>query len=584
MQEIPFSIARILEYGATAHGSATITTYAEASPEGPLPSPESESTTFATIGARCAALAHALHAEFGINPADRVSTLLAEDTEHVESLLAVASMGAVFNPLNRHLADDQIIHVINHTQARVIICHPEYADRLATLLPSCPNVTGALITGSDPSHVRMARSLIRVAGREDIRVLGYEENLNNRASTYPWPRLPETSPAAVCYSTGTTGAPKAVVYSHRSLWLHSLNLRTADSFGIRNGIPFLCCVPICHVLSWGVPLAAFMTGAPLILPGRTIAAEHLAAVIENAMPRQAHGSPGVWTALYVHYTAHPPAKMSLREIYSGGSPVPPTLIDSWEETFGVDMIHAWGMTETSPVATIAHPPAGVGGPARARYRYSQGRFLTGVEYRVVDDSGVVLEHNDRNVGEIQVRGNTVTGSYYHSPAQQDGAPAALFRGEPTEDATDRFTADGWLRTGDVGTITQDGFLTIHDRKADVIRSGGEWIYSAALENYVMESPAVIEAAVIGIPDATWGQRPLAVVQLASGIAPNETTARTLRQEVLATVPRWMAPENWTFVASIPKTSVDKFDKKDLRAQFRRGEFHVIMLSTNADQR
>jgi fatty-acyl-CoA synthase len=408
-------------------------------------------------------------------------------------------------------------------------------------------------------------------------VLGYEACLDGRPTRYDWPELPETAPVAMCYSTGTTGAPKGVVYSHRSVWTHAMSIRSVDSLAVRNGERFLCCVPVFHVLSWGVPIAAMMAGTRLVMPGGDSSPDHLAYVIADAMPLRAHGAPTVWTQLIVHYEKNPPEKMSLREIISGGSTVPPALIAAWEERYGVDMTHTWGMTETGPVGTVARPPAGVGGAARQNYRESQGRFPVGMLYRVVDEDGVPLTANDRSTGEIQVKGNYVTGSYYHSPAEDTEGPVATFRGDPVEDATDRFTDDGWLRTGDVGTITRDGFLTVHDRQTDIIRSGGEWIYSATLENLVMASTLVAEAAVIGMPDPDWGERPLAVVVVVPGTPTTRETAEAISETVAARAPRWMVPEYWTFVDTLDHTSVGKFDKKDMRTRLRRGEFQIIRL-------
>lgn len=594
MQEIPLSVARILHYGATAHRNTEVATYFGAEPD---------ISTFGEIGTRCAALANLLEQEFGIGVGERVGTMLSNCTEHLEALLGISSMGAVFAPINRLLMADQIQHVINHAQPRVLLIDPAYTELLVPILVHCPTVEALIVVGPKARKIRAVEDKVTVEFAKaaktvaeartadpaaDIpdalpepKVIGYEDSLDGRRAVYDWPELPETSPAAICYSTGTEGAPKGVVYSHRALWLHSMSLRAADSFGVRGGKKFLCGVPIYHVLSWGVPLAAFMAGAPLVFTGRTASPDHLAHVIADAMPRQAHGSPAVWTELMVYYGKHEPRKMSLQQIYSGGSPVSPALIHAWEERFGVDVLHAWGMTETGPVATVSHPPAGIAGEARARYRESQGRFHAGMEYRLVDDHDRILDINDRNVGELQVRGNTVTGSYYHSPAQdfdaQHEGEASVFRGHAVDDASSRFTEDGWLRTGDIGTVTQDGYLIIHDRKSDLIRSGGEWIYSAALENYLMEPVEVIEAATIGIPDEKWGQRPLAIVVLEEGVERSEETARMLAKVLSQKVPRWMLPEYWTFVDRIDKTSVDKYDKKDLRIHYRKGDFDIIHL-------
>lgn len=546
MQEIPLSVARILEYGASVHRNTTVTTYFDET---------AEQTSFLHIGIRAGAMANMFTDEFGIGRGDRVGTVLPNCTEHLEVMLAVASMGAVFNPINRHLMGKQITHIINKAAPKVLVIDATCGEQIIPLLADCPCVEAVLVIGAAQENTDAVQKLVD-EHLENLRVFNLETCLDGRSADFDWPDLEETAPAAICFSTGTEGSPKGVVYSHRALWLHSMQLRAADSFSIRNGTSFLCCVPIYHVLSWGVPLAAFMAGAPIVFTGHSAEPEHLAHVIADAMPRQAHGSPAVWTGLLVHYAKQHPKKMSLQEIYVGGSQVSPAMIDAWEERFGVDIIHAWGMTETGPVGTVAHPPAGVAGAARAKYRESQGRFHAGMRYRIVDDNDNVLDTNDRNEGELQVRGNTVTGSYF-------------------EDDASRFTPDGWLRTGDIATVNKDGYLTIHDRKSDIIRSGGEWIYSAALENYLLEPAAVIEAAVIGIPSEKWGQRPLAVVVVAEGTPWTAETAKKLADELRERVPGWMVPENWTFVDHIDKTSVDKFDKKDLRQHFREGKFEII---------
>ena len=546
MQEVPLSVARILEYGASVHRNTTVTTYFDET---------AEQTSFLHIGIRAGAMANMFTDEFGIGRGDRVGTVLPNCTEHLEVMLAVASMGAVFNPINRHLMGKQITHIINKAAPKVLVIDATCGEQIIPLLADCPCVEAVLVIGAAQEHTDAVQKLVD-EHLEKLRVFNLETCLDGRSADFDWPDLEETAPAAICFSTGTEGPPKGVVYSHRALWLHSMQLRAADSFSIRNGTSFLCCVPIYHVLSWGVPLAAFMAGAPIVFTGHSAEPEHLAHVIADAMPRQAHGSPAVWTGLLVHYAKQHPKKMSLQEIYVGGSQVSPAMIDAWEERFGVDIIHAWGMTETGPVGTVAHPPAGVAGAARAKYRESQGRFHAGMRYRIVDDNDNVLDTNDRNEGELQVRGNTVTGSYF-------------------DDDASRFTPDGWLRTGDIATVNKDGYLTIHDRKSDIIRSGGEWIYSAALENYLLEPAAVIEAAVIGIPSEKWGQRPLAVVVVAEGTPWTAETAQKLADELRERVPGWMVPENWTFVDHIDKTSVDKFDKKDLRQHFREGKFEII---------
>ncbi|GAA1475435.1 long-chain fatty-acid--CoA ligase [Corynebacterium felinum] len=562
MQDLPLNLSRILTHGATAFGHTKVTTW-EAD--------KLHETTYSEIAARAAALAHALRDELGITADQRVGTFMHNCAEHLESLFAVACMGAVFNPLNKQLMNDQIAHIINHAEDEVIIADQRLAKQLGVILErGCPTVRAVVFIGR-ADYSPAARFI-----PEHIKCYSYEALLDGRSTTYHWPVLPENTAAALCYSTGTTGAPKGVVYSHRSMYLQSLSLRTTDSLSISHGQSFLCCVPIYHVLSWGVPIAAFMSGTPLVFPGADMSPESLAQLIATTHPRVANGVPTVWIQLMVYYMNNPPARMSLQEIFSGGSAVPPILMHMWEERYGVDVIQVWGMTETSSICSVARPPTGVSGEAREAYRISQGRFPASVEYRVVND-GEVVPTTDRNHGEIQVRGNWVTGSYYHSPSEESGGSAHTFRNHAVDDAPGQFTADGWLRTGDVGSVTSDAYLTIHDRARDVIRSGGEWIYSTLLENEIMGSTEVVECAVIGYPDTKWGERPLAVTVVTEGVERTKETAERLRAELKDSFPSWMLPEYWAFVDAIDKTSVGKFDKIDLREHVAKNEFDVIAL-------
>lgn len=569
MQDIPLSVARILDYGSTVHGDTKVTTWhGETTPAGEDPA---EVATFRTIGARAAAFAHALHDDLGVTGDERVASLMYNCAEHLEVMFGTACKGAVFTPLNKQLMNDQIRHIINDAQVEVIVADPRMALQLAQVLLGAPTVRAVVFTGV--RGVEEARERMP----SGVETYSYESLLDGKPTHYDWPELEERTAAALCYSTGTTGAPKGVVYSHRSIYLEAMQLRASDSLCVTHGETFLCCIPIYHVLSWGVPFAAFMTGTPLVLPDSDVSGPTLAKLIAATHPRVAHGVPTIWIQLFVHYLKHPPERMSLMEIFAGGSPVPPQVIKVWEEKYGVDVVHVWGMVETSTVGTVARPPQGAHGDARWAHRISQGRFPASLQYRVVND-GKVVPKSDRNAGEIQVRGNLVTGSYYHSEATKPGHPASEFRGKRVEYADDKFTEDGWLRTGDVGSVTEDGFLTVEDRARDVIRSGGEWIYSVQLENLIMAAEGVVEAAVIGYPDKKWGERPLAVTVLHPDVSPTINTAERLRDHMRRELPSWMLPEYWTFVKSIDKTSVGKFDKKDLRVHLAEGHYNIIRLA------
>lgn len=555
------SIGRLLEYGSTVHGSTKVTTWRTS---------EAEQSTFESIAARAAAFAHALDDSLGIDDDQRVATMLYNCAEHLEVMFGVSAKGSIFTPLNKQLMPDQIEYIINHSGAEVIVVDPRMAEQLGEILKNCPKVRAIVLTGLvAPSEVRSHFPI-------DLEVHSYEGLLDGRSTVYEWPDLPEDTASALCYSTGTTGAPKAVMYSHRSIWMQAMSLRTTDSLAITHGESFLCCIPIYHVLSWGVPFAAFMSGTPLVLPDSDVSPATLAKLIAATHPRVAHGVPTLWIQLMVHYMHNPPERMSLTEIYVGGSPAPPAMIKVWEERYGVDVIHVWGMTETSTVGTVARPPSGASGEARWAYRISQGRFVPNLEYRVVND-GRVVNATDRNQGEIQVRGNLVISRYWQSPEEREGGSAHKFRGDVVESGEELFTKDGWLRTGDVGSVTEDGFLTLYDRARDVIRSGGEWIYSVQLENLIMEAPEVVECAVIGYPDEKWGERPLAVTVLYEEHGPSVEMAEELRDRLRSALPSWMLPEYWTFVRSIDKTSVGKFDKKDLRQHLAEGKYNIITL-------
>lgn len=561
MPDTPLLVSRILQYGTTVHGETTMTTY---NSQGTVV------TSYRDIGARTAALAHALEDELGITRDHRVGTMMFNCNEHIETMFATICKGAIFNPLNKNLMTDQIRHIVNHAEDEVIVVNPSLVNRLAKVLTDCPTVRAVIVTGAAPVS-EIPHNL-----PEHIQVYSYEALLDGRSTVYDWPMMDENDAAAICYSTGTVGAPKGIAYSQRSLYLQAMSLRATDSMAVSHGERFLATVPIYHVLSWGVPFAAFMSGAPLIMPGFDLSSAMLAKVIETTSPRSAYGVPSIWTQLFFYYIDNPPKRMTLQEIFVGGSPASPSLIKHWEETFGVDVIHVWGMTETSTVTTVARPPAGASGSQRWAYRTSQGRFPASVEYRIVKH-GEVMTNLDTNDGELQVRGPFVTSSYYHSPASDGEGVAHLFRGKPVDDHPELFTDDGWLRTGDVGSVSRDGFLTVQDRVRDVIRSGGEWIYSSVLENLILESEDVVECAVIGHPDRKWVERPLAVTVLRDGIAPTAETAQHIREEIQDKLPNWMLPEYWAFVSSIDHTSVFKHDKIDLKKHLSHGEFDVIKL-------
>ncbi|MFI5943686.1 long-chain fatty acid--CoA ligase [Streptomyces uncialis] len=545
MQDVPLLISRILRHGATIYGSSQVITWTgEAEPH---------RRSFAEVGERTAQLAHALRDELGVQDDDRVATLMWNNAEHVEAYFAVPSMGAVLHTLNLRLPPEQLVWVANHAADRVIIVNGSLLPLLVPLLPHLKTVEHVVVSGPGDRS-----ALAGVAQR----VHEYEELIAGRPADYDWPELDERQAAAMCYTSGTTGDPKGVVYSHRSVYLHSMQMNMAQSMGLTDADTSLVVVPQFHVNAWGLPHATFMTGINLLMPDRFLQPGPLAEMIESERPTHAAAVPTIWQGLLAELTARPRDVSSLAQVTIGGAACPPALMEAFD-TLGMRVCHAWGMTETSPLGTTARPPAAaVGTDEEFAYRVTQGRFPSGVEARLRGPDGRTQPWDGASAGELEVRGPWIAAAYYGGPG-----------GEPQRPA-DKFSEDGWLKTGDVGTISHDGFLTLTDRAKDVIKSGGEWISSVELENALMAHPEVVEAAVVAVPDDRWGERPLATVVLAEGATAD---FETLRVFLAGKVAKWQLPERWSLVAAVPKTSVGKFDKKVIRKQYADGGLDVTQL-------
>jgi acyl-CoA synthetase (AMP-forming)/AMP-acid ligase II len=534
MQDGPLSLAKLVRYGTGVHGASSVVTWQGES---------GRRSSYAELGVQTAKLAGALRS-LGVTGDDRVGTFMWNNAEHMATYLAVPAMGAVLHPLNIRLFPDQLTYVANHAEDGVVLVDASLVPLFNPLLPGLETVRHVIVVGGDPAAVDAP------AG---VTVHGYEELLAAQPDTFDWVEVDERSAAAMCYTSGTTGNPKGVVYSHRSIWLHSMQVCMTDGMGLAQSDRMLVIVPMFHAMAWGLPYGAMMVGASLIMPDRFLQPAPIADMIAAERPTMAGAVPTIWQGLLSHLDANPPQDLSgLRNVVVGGSACPPSLMRAFEERYGVHITHAWGMTETSPLASVANPPAAATGEDRWEYRISQGRLAANVEGRLVGPDGEVMADDGESVGEIEVRGPWVTASYYKV------------------DDPEKFD-DGWLRTGDVGSMTQDGFLRLTDRSKDVIKSGGEWISSVELENQVMAHPAVAEAAVIGVPDPKWDERPLVAVVLREGA---EVTPEELREFLDGKVAHWQVPENWTFIAEVPKTSVGKFDKKRLRSQHADGQLAV----------
>jgi fatty-acyl-CoA synthase len=545
MMDVPLTVTAIMRHGATAYASSEVVTLTTAG---------SRRQTLGATGARAAQLAHALRS-LGVDGDQRVATLMWNNAEHLEAYLAIPSMGAVLHTLNLRLDPQVIGYIADHAGDDIVIVDPSLAPLLAQVLPHAPAIRHIIVTAgeSERDSEFVPPAELAALGRP---VHSYEALVAGQPDTFDWPEVDERSAAAMCYTSGTTGHPKGVVYSHRSMHLHSMAVCMNGVFGLSDADRVLPVVPMFHANAWGLPYAAVLAGAALIMPDRFLQPEPLVRLIEAERPTIAGAVPTIWNGLLQHVRAKGGDLSSLRLVPCGGSAVPHSLQEAYEKELGVRILQAWGMTETSPLGSVAHPPANVTDEEAWRYRDTQGRLMCQVEHRLIGEGGVELPCDGEAVGEIEVRGPWITGSYY-----KDDDPAK-FR-------------DGWLRTGDVGTIDPLGYVTLTDRAKDVIKSGGEWISSMELENILMAHPAVSEAAVIGVADEKWGERPLAAVVLAEN---STATAAELKAFLAGQIPRWQLPERWSFIDEVPKTSVGKFAKTRMRDAYANGDYQVIEVS------
>ncbi len=494
--------------------------------------------TYADLYHRTAQLAHALD-KLGVKSGDRVGTLAWNTYRHLELYFGIPCMGAVCHTLNLRLPPEQLIYIINHAADKVIFVDQSLLPLLEKLAGYLKTVEHFVVMTDGPLQTTLPNAL------------SYEELLRAESPEYEWPDLPENTAAAMCYTSGTTGDPKGVVYSHRSCYLHAMSVCFGDGLGLTSSDVLMPVVPMFHVLAWGLPYAATLLGAVQIYPGPHMTPKDLVGLMQDEKVTITGGVPTLWLGILNLLETEHYDLSSLRSMVVGGSAAPLSLIEGFQKKHNVRVVHAWGMTETSPLGTVCNLKREMFDlPEEEQYhiRAKQGISSPGVELRAVDEMGKEVPWDGKSYGELQVRGPWVASSYYN-----DERSAGRFEG-------------GWFRTGDVVTIDEEGYIQIVDRTKDLVKSGGEWISTVELEGAIMGHPAVLEATVIAVPHPKWQERPLALVV----VRPNteQPTKESIYDLLAPHFAKWQLPNDILFVEAIPKTSVGKFDKKLMREQYK----------------
>ncbi|MGH8714561.1 MAG: 3-(methylthio)propionyl-CoA ligase [Casimicrobiaceae bacterium] len=528
MMQMPLLISALIRHADRYHGDVEIVSRPAAD--------EIHRYTYRDLHRRSRRLANALKG-LGVRPSSRVGTLAWNTHRHLELYFATSGIGAVINTVNPRLFQEQIEYIVNHAEDEIVFFDLPFAPLVEKIAPRCRGV----------------RAWVALCDRERVPDSGlplscYEELVAAQSDDYTWPQFDENVAASLCYTSGTTGNPKGVLFAHRSTLLHTFGISLADSLAVSSRDVVLPVTPMFHVFSWGLPYAACMVGAKLVLPGAQLDGASLYQLFEQEAVTFTSGVPTVWLGLLQFLEAQKVAPSTLKRVVIGGSACPPAMIDKFA-ALGIEVIHAWGMTETSPVSTTNQPKAkhlALPADDLQKLRTKQGRPGFGVDLKIVDSEGRELPRDGVAFGDLMVRGPWVAAGYFKG----DGGDVLR---------------DGWFPTGDVATLDADGFVQITDRSKDVIKSGGEWISSIDVENFAIAHPAVAEAAVIGIPHPKWAERPLLVIVRKEG---KDVSRDEMLDFLRGKVAKWWLPDDVIFVDSLPHTATGKLSKLTLRQQLK----------------
>jgi acyl-CoA synthetase (AMP-forming)/AMP-acid ligase II len=536
MMDAPLLVSSLLEHADLNHADTEIVSRTV---EGPV-----HRYSYREAHSRARRLAAALR-RLGAAPSDRVGTIAWNGYRHFELYFAVSGIGAVVHTINPRLFAEQLVYIVNHAEDAFVAFDICFAPLVEKLAPACPHVKG-WIAMTDRAHMPQAAI---------PRLHCYEDLLAAEGDGFEWPTFDENTAAGLCYTSGTTGNPKGVLFSHRSSVLHAYAISLPDCCDYSARSVVLPIVPMFHVNAWGIPYAAPLVGAKLVMPGPGLDGASLFELFETEKVNRSSGVPTVWLGLIDHMKRHGLRFTTLEATVIGGAAVPPAMVKTLQDEFGVRVLHGWGMTEMSPVGTVNTPKAkhaGLSGERKFALSLKQGRPPYGVRMKIVDAEGRELPRDGVAFGDLLVRGPCIAREYFKG---EGGSPLR----------------DGWFPTGDVGTLDPDGYLQITDRSKDVIKSGGEWISSIDLENVAMGHPAVAEAAVIGVHHPKWNERPLLVVVKKPG---TDVTREALLQYYQGKVAKWWMPDDVVFVDQLPHTATGKLSKKTLREQLKDYRFAV----------